>query len=272
MKKILHTLWWKEQGKRREKTFFLQYDTVDSLSLFHFMFLLSRGARRIVLLDREDQKHCIPASEKQRNLANEILTRLYGIEDAVLSCTLDGFDSLMNTPFVGNLGSPVGNTAFINRRQSLMVALEALVQNSGREITMRPEGYIPFATVSCNSEKCTQCMACLNDCRIEAMRADPQQLSLNHLGAMCVGCGLCVDICPENALTISQEFTLESDFFVAREMSKAEPMACKKCGKVFGTRKSFERVMAILSKKEAVDTSHFEYCDTCRVVKLFETE
>ena len=164
------------------------------------------------------------------------------------------------------------DAGFINRRQALAVALEGLVKESGRRVTMRPDGYIPFAAVSCNSEKCTQCMACLNNCRIEAMQADQQQLTLNHLGVWCVGCGLCVRICPEDALTISPEFILNDEFFIPTELAKAEPMACKKCGKVFGTRKSFERVMAILSKKEKVDTSHFEYCDTCRVVKLFESE
>jgi ferredoxin len=273
----LHGLWWRQQGKRLENTLFLQYDKVQSLSLFHYMFLVSRGARRIVLLENEAQEHNLPPTEKQRKLANEILGQLYDIEDAVVSSRLQDFDSLfdssMAVPMVGSFGIvKTKDDGFINRRHSLAMALEALVANSGREVTMRPQGYIPFASVSCNSDRCTQCLACLGGCRIEAMRADPQQLTLNHLGAMCVGCGLCVRICPENALTISSEFTLGADFFVQTELAKAEPMACKSCGKVFGTKKSFDRVMAILSKKETVDTSHFEYCDTCRVVKLFETE
>jgi ferredoxin len=270
--KSLHNLWWRQQGKRYQDIFFLQYSTVHSLSLFHFMFLLSRGARRIVVVQNENQQRGTAASGKQIDLANEMLTRLFDIEDAVSVCRVEDFDGLAALAPVGSLGSVQLKDRFINRRQSLATALEVLVTNSGRETTMRPEGYIPFATVSCNTERCTQCMACLNDCRIAAMRADQQQLTLNHLAALCVGCGLCVHICPENALSISSEFTLNNDFFAPVELAKAEPMACKSCGKVFGTRKTFDRVMAILSKKESVDTSHFEYCETCRVVKLFETK
>ncbi|TKB28563.1 hypothetical protein FCL47_03520 [Desulfopila sp. IMCC35006] len=269
--KNMHRLWWRQHGKRREKVLFLQYDTVQSLSLFHFMFLLSQGARRIVVLEDDGYEHGISAYEKQIDLANEMLSRLYDIEDAVVRVSLHDFDSVMAVSLAESFGSVQKNYSFVNRRHSLAMALEVLVKNSGREVTMRPEGFIPFATVRCNTERCTQCLACLHDCRIEAMRADQQQLTLNHLSAMCVGCGLCVAICPENALTISHEFTLSGDFFTPTELAKAEPMACKRCGKVFGTKKSFDRVMAILSQKETVDTSHFEYCDTCRVVKLFES-
>jgi ferredoxin len=241
------------------------------------MFLLNSGARRIVLLETCGQIDPVTSlaedqavKKKQLNAANHLLIQLYDIEDAVVSCRLQDFDVLMAAPLAGSFGK-VRQDIFINRRQSLAVALESLVKNSGREVTILPEGYLPFATVSCDRERCTQCMACLNICRIEAMRANPQQLSLNHLQALCVGCGLCVDICPENALDISSEFTLNSDFFVPIELAQAEPMICKSCGKVFGTRKSFDRVMAILSEKETIDIRHFEFCDVCRVVKIFES-
>lgn len=267
-KDTLHRLWWRQQGKRRENIFFLQYENVSSLTLFHFIFLLNSGARRTVVLETCGQIDA--QAKKQLKLANYLLTQLFDIEDSVVSCRLQDFDVLMTARLSGSFGK-VRQDTFINRRQSLAASLESLVRKSGREVTLNPEEDIPFATVGCDRERCTQCMACLNSCRIEALRANPLGLTLNYLQSLCVGCGLCVDICPENALAISSEFTLGNDFFMPIELAKAEPMICKSCGKVFGTKKSFDRVMAILSEKETVDIHHFQFCDVCRVVKIFES-
>lgn len=268
----LHQLWWRQQGNHFKDTLFLHYEMAESLSLFHFLFLLSRGAKRVAVMEFEDQKTALPPSLKQIDLASEIFKKLFDIEYPVVRCKVQDFNDLMTLPKADNFDVVIQESEFINRRQSLTVALKTLVKESGRELTLKPETYTPFATVTCNSELCTQCMACLGDCRIEAMIADEDNLSLNHLGALCVGCGLCVQRCPEKALTLSPACTMGENFFTPVEMAKAEPMTCTKCGKVFGTRKSFERVMAILSTKENVDTSHFKMCDTCRVVKIFEAQ
>ena len=269
----LHNLWWLQKDNRFENIFFLKYDTVQSLSLFHYLFIIAQGARRLIILDRDaEEANMTTVSANQIALANVILSQLYDIDDAIVTGSPATFDSLVAEQPVGSFGQRQNREVFVNRRQSLLVSLESLVKNSGRTATIRPKGYVPFATVLCDTSRCTHCMACLNDCRIKALSADSEQLTLNHIGGMCVGCGLCARICPEDALEISSTFTLEQQFFSTTKLSKAEPMACKSCGKVFGTRKSFERVMEILSKKEKVDTSHFEYCDNCRVVKLFESE
>ena len=275
----LHRLWWRQQGKRRGNIVFFQYDTLGYLSLFHFAFLLSRGARRIVLLQTSGMQGLPAGSPKgtdaapgQWRLLNALVNRLFDMGDAVVSCCLEDFDAVMAKPPAGSFGVGQPGAVFINRRQSLAAALHTLVHKSGREVTIQPDDAMPFAAVRCDTERCTQCMACLNYCRIAAMQAEPQELTLNHLGALCVGCGICVRICPENALSLFAQCSLSDDFFAPVELARAEPMACKDCGKVFGTRKSFERVMAILSEKETVDTRHFAYCDTCRVIRIFQSD
>jgi ferredoxin len=271
----LHALWWKNQGRRWENVFFLQYENIESLSLFHFLLLFNQGARRVVLVHgdaAESEKHSGSAPGRQLALASHIVSGLCYIDDAVLSCSIDNCAGILDTSTAGSFGRAETTVDFQNRRQALASQLQQLMERSGRQLELSPETFTAFATISCNEDRCTECMACLNDCRIGAMIANQEQLVLNHVGALCVGCGLCVSICPENALSISSRVTLAPPFFSEKTLARAEPMACKSCGKVFGTRKSFDKVMAILREKEAVDTSHFEYCETCRVVKLFESE
>ncbi|MGW8192632.1 MAG: 4Fe-4S binding protein [Desulforhopalus sp.] len=266
----LHRLWWQQQKKKRENVFFLQYDNVQSLSLFHCLHLLAKGARRILFLFADDFDRPTPQFQQQLTLGKTITESLFDREDALIVCRLNEFDTVMKSSPQGSFGSMLPLDEFVSRRQALAAALRSLVEKSGRQIDIHPEDDLPFATVSCDRDRCTQCLACLNDCRIGALVADQQQYTLSFIGAMCVGCGLCVRVCPENALSISPECTIRSEFFARLELAKAEPMTCRSCGKVFGTKNSFDRVMAMLSKKEKVDTSHFEYCGDCRVIKLFE--
>lgn len=266
----LHALWWGTKGKRFDKVFFLEYSQVQSLSLFHFMFLLRRGAGKVFLLS--DTSGGTELS-RQVALANSLVTSLYNTTERIVIYKTEEVEQyLSRDQQTEALVSNDEQRPFVNRRRELSAALQSLVANSGKVADVRPGDYISFATLTCNRDRCTQCMACLNDCRIQALSADEEQLTLNHIGSMCVACGICVHVCPEDALELSPRFKLNTRFFKPVEMAKAEPMACKSCGKVFGTRKSFERVMAILSQKETVDISHFEYCDTCRVVKLFESQ
>lgn len=271
--KSLQRIWWRERKNSWDDVFFHQYETVESLSLFHFMFLLNQGARRIVVIsdvDEEQVSFATSSMQRQIELASEIVNKLYDIEDSIVCCADWNVGEVLSKAVEGDIGHRDQQFQFVNRRKALADVLEDLVVQSGREVEISVPGYIPFATVSCRSGRCTQCMACLNECRIGAMIADQDQLSLNHIGAMCVGCGLCSRICPEDALVLSPEFTLAESFFAERELAKADPMVCKTCGKVFGTKKSFERVMAILKAKESVDVSHFEHCEDCRVKRLFE--
>ena len=99
------------------------------------------------------------------SLSTSLVNRLYDRKDAVVGCTLEDFDAVMAESPVGSFDVTPPEAAFINRRQSLAAALHTLVDKSGREVTIRPDDPMPFAAVRCDTERCTQCMACLNHCR-----------------------------------------------------------------------------------------------------------
>jgi ferredoxin len=265
----LHGLWWQTKGRRYENVFFLEYSPVNSLSLFHFMFLLDRGVSRIILLGAG--KHAVEVN-RQVSFANSLVASLFSTDERIIFSGVEEVGQILAGKVPESLSDKDGQGSFVNRRRTLSGSLQSLVENSGKAAEVRPGDFISFATLVCDRDRCTQCLACLNDCHIRALGANEAELTLNHIGSMCVACGICVHVCPEDALQLLPHFKLNARFFKPVEMARAEPMACKACGKVFGTRKSFERVMAILGEKETVDTSHFEYCDNCRVVKLFESE
>ena len=264
----LHEFWWQSGGQRYDSLFFLEYPDCENLSLFHLLFLLLRGAGKLILLIGTQGGREL---QNQVALANSLVTSLYGGEHRFFLNPVRDVEKLFaRLSPLERIPEGKDTGEYTNRRKELAEELKRLVAGSGKSATVRPEKSLAFATLSCDSESCTHCLACLNGCRIGALSADEEKLSLNHVGVMCIGCGLCVQICPENALGLAPEFTLNTDFFMPQVLAEAEPMSCRSCGKVFGTRKSYERVMAILAKKESVDTTHFEYCETCRVVRLFE--
>ena len=69
------------------------------------------------------------------------------------------------------------------------------------------------ANITCESEKCTLCGACANHCKVDALRILRQDNTLFHTPIICLNCGACVEICPEQALTSQSGLRLERSFF-----------------------------------------------------------
>jgi ferredoxin len=263
----LHKYWWHGSGKKHEQLFFMEYPTVNGLHTMHLLLLYAMGAKQILVLGEAGG-----TVESQIKLSNALLQSLFKNDQAIILTNRHELDTILDQN--GNtesLSRFYHDFSYGNRRKKLIDLLLFLRAQSEAE----PENIATktFGEIICDEDKCTQCIACVNDCRMEALVADSASYSLKHTPVQCVQCGICVTVCPERALTMKLGLAVQDAFFTEKVVSQADPAKCKGCGKVFGTRKALERVMAILSSKNMWDSDDdlLSYCEDCRVVNLYES-
>ncbi len=276
----LRDVWWYSRNEERYNSVFLQYPNPQCLSCYHLLCLFCAGAARIVLLGQPGKR-----LQCEIDKANHLTTTLFGCScvETVKTDQVDDVLSLAQREVAHPLSR--SSRAFfqgledVNRRAGFVAILESLVAVSpieakgDTELVIDPaESGLEFLEMSCAEDGCTHCYACINECKMRALRTDEDEQELQYVPGLCVGCGLCVGVCPENVLSLQHATSLNASYFNQRRLAFSEPARCKGCGKVFGARKSLDRVMAILADKERFDREHFEYCGECRVIRLFEAE
>jgi len=266
----LHKFWWYGEKRAYPNVFFMEHPQPAALHAMHLLLLFAQGAAKILILTQNKD-----STRKQITSSKQILKELFGHEqDLQLLSEIGNLPSLLMQAG----GIPLTQTSFpastgTGRREILLEIIQFLsVSNTAAKDIPAP-GSEDFATVSCDGEKCTGCMACVGECRIGALRTDGKGYSLSHTPALCVRCGICVTICPENALGIQPGLLLADDFFSERLLAQTEPAKCKSCGKIFGTRKSLEKVISLLAARGMWDRSDdlLEYCENCRVITLYKS-
>ncbi len=267
----LHRFWWKSDSTRYENVFFLEHPQPAALHAMHFLLLQAMGATQIIVFGQDQNTH-----SSQIEISNKIIDELLHQEQSVQRITtvsdisaLLGKESDSAAP-----DSSYHDFSYSNRRAKLMDIVRFLAQHSNAEPEiLTGAASSDFGTILCDEDACTGCIACVGECRIGALTTDGTNYSLSHTPALCVQCGTCISVCPENALTAQPGLSLQEDFFTERLIAKTEPATCKGCGKVFGTQKSLEKVVSILSAKGLWDKTDdlLSYCDNCRVINLYKT-
>lgn len=267
----LHRFWWRNNQKHYRHTLFLEIPGDHSFALMHLLFLVSHGAEQIVILG--DDNDINPDQQRTIVDANLFCKKTRG-KDQVVSVVSD-YDQLPEDfpdSSATATGKPYKDLSFVNRRRKLSSVVRYLNDISATPVSFTANEVRYWGTIICDEDKCTQCLACLNVCKIESLSADQEHLALCWNGGLCIGCSGCVAICPEQALTLKNSVDMSAGFFLDHEVSRAEPMRCASCGKVFGTKKSFDRVIALLTEKQGAPPDHLQYCEDCRIIKLMESE
>jgi len=268
----LQQLWWRQPGCCRESAFFLEYPQPGALTAMHFLFLFALGFQRVLVLTGGEEES--PAAGRERRQANLVLERLFARAGFVAAVAVADFAGVPAPEEPHPLVRFYDDFSFAGRRRKLAAVLEFLLDAAGEpaEKQLAGEEFAAYGRLVCDVDRCTACVACLNECYTGALCSDEQEYTLEHRSDLCVQCGICVSVCPENALTLEPGLWLEKEFFTARVLSRAEPMVCRGCGARFGTRKSYERVVALLRERgRSAETEEvLAYCETCRAVKMFE--
>jgi ferredoxin len=159
------------------------------------------------------------------------------------------------------------------KRTTLELALDHLVANAkeAQEVIALPAAS-PFGSVEVDKDKCTLCMSCVGACPSSALLDNPGAPQLRFLEKNCVQCGLCEKTCPEDAIALVPRFVTTPARKEARVLSEAQPYACIRCNKPFGTLKGIELMIGKLAGHamfQGAALDRLKMCGDCRVIDMF---
>ena len=135
-----------------------------------------------------------------------------------------------------------------------------------------PQSASPFGSLQINKDACTLCLSCVSACPASALQDNTLMPQLKFIEKNCVQCGLCATICPEDAITLQPRLLLTPQRKEARVLNEAQPYACVRCSKPFGTLKAIEAMLGKLAghsmfQGEALE--RLKMCGDCRVIDIY---
>ncbi|WP_168012850.1 4Fe-4S binding protein [Halomonas salinarum] len=157
------------------------------------------------------------------------------------------------------------------RLNAILAYLAETGQPSGQRHIM-PAG-APFGDVAVNKDTCTLCLGCVAVCPTPALAGGKTSPELSFREADCVQCGLCEEICPEDAIHLVPGF-LASPERTSRQVRKEEAaFPCIRCGKPFASVSTISSIKAKLADHPyfAGDAmARLEMCEDCRVKDVWQ--
>jgi ferredoxin len=256
---------------------------VASTGIDLWLTAVAQGAAHVALLaTNEEAPQYLEALQVQMQVAQSILEGL-GYEGSHFSL-LQGrnaadLDQELRLVARRRGASPRARARYAvsaEKRTTLELALDHLVEQAPQ----KPEAIAlpaasPFGTVTVDKDKCTLCMSCVGACPASALQDNQTAPQLRFVEKNCVQCGLCASTCPEQAITLQPRLLLTPERKQARVLNEAQPFACVRCGKAFGTLKGIEAMIGKLaghSMFQGAALERLKMCGDCRVIDIYSSK
>ena len=254
-----------------------------SVGIDLWLAALAFGASRVwILLTDEEAPEYRDALAAQAGVANALLLGLGWPGERVALLTvrdandLAALDDALRVPRLPALCRPATFAVQADKRSTLDLALDHLVAQAPQvpEVLPLPAGASPWGNVVVDAGRCTLCLSCVGACPEAALADNPERPQLRFIESNCVQCGLCASTCPEQAITLAPRLWLADAGSARRRprvIAEAEPFACVRCGKPFGTLRAIEAIVGRLaghSMFQGAAAERLKMCADCRVIDI----
>jgi ferredoxin len=253
---------------------------VASTGIDLWLTAVAQGAAHVALLaTNEEAPQYLDALEQQMQVAQAILEGLgyRGRHFSLLrSRDASDLDQHLQLLAARRGATPATRARFAvatGKRTTLDLALDHLIEHAPApaEAIALPVG-APLGTVLVDQDKCTMCMSCVGACPASALQDNPQAPQLRLVEGNCVQCGLCATTCPEQAIVLQPRLLPAPERKQPRVLNEAQPYACIRCGKPFGTLRAIEAMMGRLAGHamfQGAALERLKMCGDCRVIDIY---
>ncbi len=266
---------------RSNDVFNLELDCVGRMDPITILNYIRSGVKGIVLIDCAGEcPYGIkrPLIRENFDYTRKILES-FGIDPNIIqlvpvgdeSGLLNAVETIRKTPFE----PPSDDIIYFDKGEN---KFKRVIMDLSKSLNVVPKGtfsaeiYGP-ATISIEEIKCTMCKVCVFHCPTYsfAMEKTDGKLKLTFRLANCIACGHCVEVCPENALSIDYNFDISKVADGTIDLFKEDEMAyCKNCGAPIGPMsqlKKVERLLRLKWKNDDKAIEHIYYCEKCKKLK-----
>ncbi|MCB2020667.1 MAG: 4Fe-4S binding protein [Burkholderiaceae bacterium] len=251
-----------------------------SVGIDLWLAAIAQGAAQVwVLMTHEEAPEYRLAVAAQMRVAQAVLTglgfsgehlRLIEADDA------PALDKALDASPAQAVKTPATFDVQADKRGTLDLALEHLIAQAAAlpETIGLDKISSPWGSVEIDKQRCTMCLSCVGACPSAALGDNPDRPQLRFIETNCVQCGLCASTCPEQAIALVPRLLLADGGRARRQMrviNEAEPFACVRCGKPFGTLRAIEAIAGRLaghSMFQGAAAERLKMCSDCRVIDI----